>query len=187
MLRKKQTPKHTGFSAGLEGGTTLIAHNTRVCGDFFFEEQLYINGVIEGDVTAGQSAESAPESAKLVVCAHGRVIGNIRAPNVMIDGVVEGDVYASGKLELAAKARVLGNVHYNLVEMQLGSVVNGQMVSLAETQDVLSATEGATEGATEEADQGSQEAFEEDIEMSPEEAERQKMREAAGDVLARIP
>jgi cytoskeletal protein CcmA (bactofilin family) len=52
---------------------------------------------------------------------------------VVIDGTVEGDVYATGKLELAAKAKVLGNVHYNLVEMQLGSVVNGQMVSLAET------------------------------------------------------
>ena len=180
MLRKKQTPKNTGFSAGLEGGTTLIAHNTRVRGDLFFEEQLYINGVIEGDVTAGQSTESAPESAKLVVCAHGRVIGNIRAPNVMIDGVVEGDVYASGKLELAAKARVLGNVHYNLVEMQLGSVVNGQMVSLAETPESLSVP--AADGS-----QGtSDEALDEAIEMSPEEAEKQKLREAAGDVLATI-
>ena len=102
----------------------------------------------------------------------------------MIDGVVEGDVYASGKLELAAKARVLGNVHYNLVEMQLGSVVNGQMVSLAETPESLSVP--AADGSQGTSDEALDEALDEAIEMSPEEAEKQKLREAAGDVLATI-
>ena len=128
MMKKKQTGKGNGLSAGLEGGTTLIARNTRLKGDVFFEDQLYVNGSIEGDVSAQSS-----DTATLVVCEGGVVKGEIRAPNVVIDGTVEGDVYATGKLELAAKAKVLGNVHYNLVEMQLGSVVNGQMVSLAET------------------------------------------------------
>lgn len=131
-MKKNKRAKGGGLSAGLEGGTTLIAHNTRVTGDVFFQDQLYVNGVIEGDVFAEDN-----DTAALVVCAGGLVKGEIRAPNVVIDGTVEGDVFASHKLELAAKAKVLGNVHYNLVEMQLGSVVNGQMVSLAQTDGEL--------------------------------------------------
>ncbi len=128
MMKKNKAGKGSGMTAGLEGGTTLIAHNTRLKGDVLFQDQLYVNGQIEGDVAAEDN-----DTATLVVCEGGLVKGEIRAPNVVIDGTVEGDVYASGKLELAAKAKVLGNVHYNLVEMQLGSVVNGQMVSLAES------------------------------------------------------
>jgi len=128
MRKKKQTARGNGLSAGLEGGTTLIAQNTRLKGDLVFGEQVYVNGTIEGDVLAEGS-----DTATLVICEGGLVRGEIRAPNVVIDGSVEGDVYATGKLELAAKARVVGNVHYNLVEMHLGSAVNGQMISMAES------------------------------------------------------
>ena len=174
MMRKKQPakPAKQGLTAGLEGGTTLIAHNTRLKGDLFFEDQLYVNGVIEGDVSAEGSDQSVANQATLVVCEGGRVIGEIRAPNVVIDGTVEGDVYATNKLELAGKAKVLGNVHYNLVEMQLGSVVNGQMVSLSDT---LSDTRSSTQGTNTPEEP-----------LSEEERAKQKMREAAGDVVTGI-
>jgi len=152
MMNKKKPAKKAGHersagsTGGLEGSTTLIAQNTCLTGDVRFEDRIYVNGVIEGDVSAEDNAD-----ATLVICEGGRVSGEIRVPNVVIDGTVEGDVYASGKLELAAKAKVAGNVHYNLVEMQLGSVVNGQMVSLADTVSemrVVSDDGGKTLGNT---------------------------------------
>ena len=112
--------------ASLEEGATLIARNTRLSGSVSFSDQLYVNGTVEGDITA------TGDDSTVVVCDCGIVKGEIRAPNVVIDGLVEGDVFASIRVELAARARVVGDVHYNLVEMQLGSVVNGQMVSLAD-------------------------------------------------------
>jgi len=51
-----------GFNAGLEGGTTLVANNTRIKGDVLFEEQLYVTGVIEGNVTA--SERRSPRAAR---------------------------------------------------------------------------------------------------------------------------
>ena len=45
----------------------------------------------------------------------------MRAPVVMIDGRLEGDVHATERVELAAKARVQGNVHYKVVEMPAGA------------------------------------------------------------------
>jgi cytoskeletal protein CcmA (bactofilin family) len=46
---------------------------------------------------------------------------------IVINGLVEGDVYSSNHIELAAKARVSGNVHYHLIEMVMGSEVNGSL------------------------------------------------------------
>ena len=48
-------------------------------------------------------------------------------PSVIVNGLVEGDVHSTQHLELAAKARVVGNVYYHLIEMVMGSEVNGSL------------------------------------------------------------
>jgi cytoskeletal protein CcmA (bactofilin family) len=50
---------------------------------------------------------------------------------------VIGDVHAVGKITLAAKARVVGNVYYRILEMEGGAAVNGQLVH--ETGDAMAA------------------------------------------------
>ncbi len=49
-------------------------------------------------------------------------------PNIIINGLIEGNVYASNKVELAPQAKVKGNLYYKLIEMQLGALVDGQLV-----------------------------------------------------------
>lgn len=44
--------------------------------------------------------------------------------------MIEGDVYAVGKVELFEKARIAGDVYYNLLEMAVGAEVNGKLVHL---------------------------------------------------------
>ena len=104
-------------------GVTLIAANTEVSGDVHFVNQIYISGHIRGNVTADPDGE-----ATLVVSDEGSVTGEIRVPNVVVNGRVEGNVYATKRLELAQKAEVKGNVYYKLIEMQLGAMVDGQLV-----------------------------------------------------------
>lgn len=121
-----------------QSGVTLIAPSTRIQGDLHFTEQLFVNGRVEGNVYA------EPDSgATVVVSQQGSVAGEIRVPNVVINGTIEGDVYAAGKLELAAKARVKGNVYYKLIEMQLGATVKGQLVH----EDVASSAPERSEAA----------------------------------------
>lgn len=109
-------------------GVTLIAPNTEVVGDLRFKDQLYVNGHVEGNVLAADEASAEKTSATVIVSEGGSVSGEIRVPNVVINGVVEGNVYASARVELAAKARVKGNVYYQLIEMQLGAMVDGQLL-----------------------------------------------------------
>jgi cytoskeletal protein CcmA (bactofilin family) len=107
----------------IDKGVTLIAANTEITGDVKFDNQLYINGHVAGNVLA-----DAGSDATVVVSEEGSVAGEIRVPNVVVNGKVEGNVYASNRVELAAKAAVQGNVYYKLIEMQLGAMVDGQLV-----------------------------------------------------------
>lgn len=109
--------------------TTLISRNTEVIGDVHFTGTLHVEGVVRGNVIAKDGSD-----AHLDILEHGRVEGQITVPTARIDGKVIGDVYASKHVELAAKAKVDGNVHYNLIEMVKGSQVNGSLVYIGESK-----------------------------------------------------
>lgn len=110
------------------GVTTLIARNTRVEGTIRYSGELDIEGVIAGDILAEEGSKSIVK-----ILEHGRVEGEVRAPEVIINGHVAGDVYASGQLYLADKAIVEGNVHYNTIEMEKGAQINGNLVHMEQS------------------------------------------------------
>jgi len=102
---------------------TLIAKGSEIVGNLTFADQLYVNGRIIGDVLAKADAD-----ATVVISDTGLVVGDIRAPNVMISGRVEGNVHAAQRIELGSGSQVQGNVHYRLMEMELGALVEGQLL-----------------------------------------------------------
>ena len=55
-------------------------------------------------------------------------------PSVVINGLVKGDVRSIEHVELAAKAVLVGNVYYNLIEMVMGSEVNGNLMHISSNQ-----------------------------------------------------
>ena len=114
-------------------GATLIAENTAVVGDVRFSDQLYVNGHIEGNVLAEEGSE-----ATLMISEVGSVKGQITVPFVVVNGRVDGDVHAGVRVELAAHAKVSGNVYYKLIEMQLGAMVDGQLVHVHDEINVKS-------------------------------------------------
>ena len=70
----------------------------------------------------------------LTVSEKGVIEGDVRVPNLVLNGAVQGDVYVSDRVELASHAKVTGNVYYNLIEMAMGAEVNGNLVHRAEPQ-----------------------------------------------------
>tara|TARA_R110000823_G_scaffold195624_7_gene326972 strand:+ start:14438 stop:14845 length:408 start_codon:yes stop_codon:yes gene_type:complete len=124
---------------GSSGGTTLIAEGTRLIGDIHFRGTLEVEGLVQGSIIA-----ESEKDALVRIVGKGRVEGEIRAPNVMVNGLVEGDVHSSGQLELAPRGRVHGNVYYHSVEMSAGAEVNGSMTHVSgerESQPEQPATE----------------------------------------------
>jgi cytoskeletal protein CcmA (bactofilin family) len=69
----------------------------------------------------------------LSISERGCVEGTVVVPNLLLNGTVKGDVAASGRVELGARARVVGNVRYGLIEMAIGAAVNGKLIHASET------------------------------------------------------
>lgn len=102
--------------------TTIVARGVVVRGDLHFAGSLHLEGRVEGTVGA------ECESALLTVSEQGSVAGEVRVPRAVINGTVEGNIFAAEHLELAAAARVEGDVHYKVLEMAAGARVSGRMV-----------------------------------------------------------
>jgi cytoskeletal protein CcmA (bactofilin family) len=111
-------------SAGKGGGVdTLIGRHTEVLGDVRFAGGLHLDGKIKGSVLA-----VGDKPATLSVSETGSIEGDVRVPSIVLNGSVLGDVRASERLTLAPKARVNGNVHYKVLQMEPGAMINGQLL-----------------------------------------------------------
>ena len=102
---------------------TLIGPQVVMRGDLHFSGGLYIEGRIIGKVIAEEG-----QHAILTLAEQGSIEGEVRAPVVVINGQLHGDVHAADRVELAAKARVRGNVHYHVVEMTAGAQLTGRLI-----------------------------------------------------------
>lgn len=123
--------------------TSLIANGTHIRGDVTFNGRLHVDGSVEGALH-GES-----ENAVLTLSNTARIKGEINAPHVVINGEVNGDVTATQRLELAAGARVEGNVYYKVMEMSAGAQINGKIVHRGDAPKQLAAPEGADDEADE--------------------------------------
>jgi len=123
MLGKGKNKKTTRMD-------TLVGSQSEVSGDIKFTGGLHIEGTIKGNVIAENDGKSLVQLSE-----SGTIEGEIRAPFVVLNGVVVGDVHGGEHVELASKARVAGNVYYNLIEMAVGAEVNGKLVHTQTSDD----------------------------------------------------
>ena len=108
---------------------TLVSRATEIIGDIHFSGELIIEGRIKGNIYAEDDSTSL-----IRVAEKGAVEGEICVPSAIINGLVQGDVRSANHIELAAKAVVVGNVYYNLIEMVMGSEVNGNLMHISAGQ-----------------------------------------------------
>ena len=115
--RKKQPPIRS-----------LIGEGTVVQGELRFDQGLRIDGEVIGDVVASES------TSLLVISENARVQGKVMAGHVIINGQVQGPVVATLLLELQPKARIVGDVHYESLEMHQGATIDGVMKHVTSTE-----------------------------------------------------
>lgn len=117
-----------GFSSGsapAKGASmdTLIGRQTEITGDVAFSGGLHVDGRIKGNISS-----SGDKNSTLSISEAGVVEGNVKVPTVVVNGRVVGEVRASERLTLGAKARIVGDVRYRVLQMEAGALVNGQLV-----------------------------------------------------------
>jgi len=102
---------------------TLVGPHAVIRGDVSFTGGLYVEGTIHGKVLAEDGS-----AAVITIAESGHVEGEVRAPVVVINGRMTGDIHAGERIELAANARVNGNIHYKVVEMAAGAMITGRLI-----------------------------------------------------------
>jgi cytoskeletal protein CcmA (bactofilin family) len=102
---------------------TLIGPGTRIDGDVEFSGGLHLDGYINGNVKGRPDAE-----ATLSVSGQGGIEGSVSVSNIILNGIVKGDIDAILRVELGEQARVLGNVRYSAIETAVGAQINGKLI-----------------------------------------------------------
>lgn len=115
MKNKKQPPIRS-----------LVGEGMVVSGHLRFTEGLRVDGEVNGDVMAADDSASSI----VVISENARVHGKVKAGHVIINGEVHGPVHCTELLELQPKARVTGDIRYELLEMHAGAQVGGELTPL---------------------------------------------------------
>ncbi len=113
---------------------TLIGPQVIIRGDIHFSGGIYLEGQVHGKIISQDA-----ENGVLTIAEKGRIEGEVRAPIVVINGELVGDVHAFERVELAANARVHGNIFYKVLEMAAGATVSGRLVHSDAPQQALPA------------------------------------------------
>ena len=124
---------------------TLIGQGTVINGDLIFSGGLHVDGKIIGNVMAEEDSE-----AMLILSEFGCIEGEVKVPNMVLNGEIVGDVFGSIRVELAPKSRINGSVYYNLIEMAIGAEVNGGLVHESSKSTTPKQLEDKSNGADEE-------------------------------------
>lgn len=95
------------------GGTLSIK------GDLYGEEDLFIEGRIEGKITVKKGSVTIGEK--------GRVHADVEATNIHVAGEVEGDLVGREQVVLLETGRVQGNIKAGSVTLQNGAQFKGSI------------------------------------------------------------
>ncbi len=123
MFGNSKNGKTPVRSAAVE---SLIGSRMSIHGDVEFAGGLHVDGHINGSVVA------SGRDGTLTLSENGRIEGRVEVACAIINGQVTGDLCATERVELAANARVDGDVHYRMLQVAAGAQVNGRLVRLDE-------------------------------------------------------
>jgi cytoskeletal protein CcmA (bactofilin family) len=135
MFNKEKTTTQIDRPSG--GSATIICTGTTLHGDVTSDNDLRIDGTIQGNVTS---------SAKVIVGNTGYIEGNIDGQQADINGKVVGNILAKELLQLRGQCDVQGNITAAKLQVEPTATFNGicQMGSVANIVQ-MSANDAQTE------------------------------------------
>ena len=114
----------TAAVTSIDKNTTSIGENCTIDGDITFDKTLEIHGKITGTVKIAENCTTA----MLVIKKNGIVEGDVYGDEVVIEGEVIGNVTGKKKITIKSSSFVSGNVYYDILDMNGGATVNGNLI-----------------------------------------------------------
>jgi cytoskeletal protein CcmA (bactofilin family) len=100
-------------------GSTVIGRSVTIRGEVTGQEELYLDGTLEGTV-------SLPEN-RLTIGPNARITADLAAGDVVIYGFVEGNIRAAGRIELRDSAVVKGDIVAERLSIEENASIKGRV------------------------------------------------------------
>jgi cytoskeletal protein CcmA (bactofilin family) len=102
---------------------TLIGKTSEIYGRMVVGESLRIDGKVVGNIESEENTK-----VTVAIGEDGVVIGDIFAYRVMVAGKVEGNIYATERVEFHQTAEVRGDVTYGSIGIEHGARIIGLVI-----------------------------------------------------------
>jgi cytoskeletal protein CcmA (bactofilin family) len=112
-------PEASAPRSGSSGGHAVIGASIHIDGDVRGEEDLLIEGEVNGTVQLKNNS--------LTIGPQGKVRADVYAHSVYVDGYLEGDLYGSERVHIRKSAQVRGNVTSPRVSLEDGAKFKGSI------------------------------------------------------------
>lgn len=111
-----------------EGNVTVLGQKTQFVGDLEFSDNLVITGTFDGKITSKGNLKID----KTAQCK----VSSISADSIFVAGVVNGDMKATSKVEIATGSTVIGDIEALRLRIDDNVDFHGQITMLDESPDV---------------------------------------------------
>jgi cytoskeletal protein CcmA (bactofilin family) len=108
-------------------GSTVIGKSVIIRGDLSGNEDLYLDGDIEGTITLTES--------RLTIGPNARVRADITVRDIIVFGLLTGNVQATGRVDLRQSATVNGDILAGRLSIEESAILKGR-VELKASADV---------------------------------------------------
>jgi cytoskeletal protein CcmA (bactofilin family) len=102
--------------AGGNKVNTIIGKDTTFSGNLEVSGTLRVDGVLKGEVNVSDTIAIGPT---------GQIDANVKTKNAVVSGSVKGNIHATEKVELQAKANITGDLVTKSLVIEQGAVFHG--------------------------------------------------------------
>jgi cytoskeletal protein CcmA (bactofilin family) len=100
-------------------GSTVIGKSVTIRGEVSGKEDLYLDGVVEGTISLTEG--------RLTVGPNARVLADVHVKDIIVFGYIQGDIRATGRIELRGSAEVAGNIVAGRMSVEENAKIQGRV------------------------------------------------------------
>lgn len=100
-------------------GSTHIGKSVSISGDLTGSEDLFLDGKFEGTITL--------TGGRLTIGPNAQVTADLNVRDIVVFGLIEGNIQATGRIELRQSAVVNGDIHAGRLSIEESATVRGRV------------------------------------------------------------
>lgn len=134
MLRRSTAERHTHSESPHDGNSpvpttllTITGNSAKLEGKFDITDSIQIECEIGGELKVG---------GKLVIGHRGAVHADVQTVDAIIHGEYEGNMVATGSVEISPTGRADGNIETNSLVISKGGFFNGNVAKLQKKTEI---------------------------------------------------